>query len=189
MKILCSLLLSISLSLTSFGIDFSQLVSILFNNEEITEVYYNDELVWKANEPFYVIENGFLVEGNYVSASRIGTHLHSCVNKDYGYLGHSADDSLPHNAGATVTFKTNGAKTLRVKGEASEWSYNGVKLNYSQINIIVNGVTVISENHVPVLDKEYDISEYEEVTAKYICIEDYSDKTNVGAWITEIYCE
>ena len=75
MKIVYSLLLSISLFLSSFSINFSNLSEIFFDNIEIKKVYYDNELVWVGiKEPIYWIQNKqFLGNGFPTTMTRTGS--------------------------------------------------------------------------------------------------------------------
>lgn len=56
MKIICSLLLSVSLLFNS--IDLSTLSEIFFNDIKIEKIYHDDELVWSnIKEPLYWVQN------------------------------------------------------------------------------------------------------------------------------------
>lgn len=106
-KILLSLLLNISLLLSpiqldALEIDFSSLSQVFFDNEEISDVYLNGELVWTSFEPFYWINNGIVQDGypsTYASVSdniQSGDDwtiqnsildLHACSSENWQILG------------------------------------------------------------------------------------------------------
>ena len=159
-----------------------ELQAMTFNGQEVNTWFHNDVEVYSAFTPFYVIENGLLVDGNYTSANRIVENLYSVTDLNYGAYGHSGAET-EHKAGASVTFNTNGATTLTIIGDGSTSEGDATKI------VITSGTTtILSEIKVDSLNKTVDVSNYDTVTVQYFAYENNSSKSWLKAKITEIYC-
>lgn len=155
------------------------LQSMTHNGVEVQTWTHNGVEVYSAFTPFYVVENGFLVDGNYTSASRINIGLHSGYNLDYGYYGVDATSNA--NAGAIVSFDTRGAKTIRIKGE----NYFSSQIYTLTIKVTSeNGVIYTQDNNAN-FEIEVDVSNHKTITVEYRGV---GSNGQLGCRITEIYC-
>lgn len=160
-----------------------ELQSMTYNGVEVQTWTHDGVEVYSAFTPFYVVNEGVLVEGNYTSANRIVENLHTVTDLNYGASGHSAVAEAEHKAGASVTFNTNGATTLTIIGEGIATAGDATKI------VITSGTTtILSEIKVDNLNKTVDVSNYDTVTVQYFAYENNSDKSSLRAKITSIYC-
>ena len=151
-----------------------ELQTMTFNGQEVDTWIHNGVEVYSGFTPFYVIENGFLVDGNYTSANRIVSGGYDHQDKNYGSYGINAI------TGATVSFKSDGAKTLTIKADSGGYTANTPKLT-----VVADGnslLAISSTNY----NNTVNIEGYENVTVTY---QTTTSNGFSSAKITEIYCE
>lgn len=136
---------------------------------------------WVHNA-FYVISNGQLQSGNYSSANRINTNMHSTENTNYGTTGHTA--GINGDGGATVTFNTYGKKT-RIVGVGNGSGYTNLTVQSGSI-VLYNQSKYADTS--PNWDVTVDTRSYSSVTVTFHSPFSYTDNAWVGATITSIYC-
>lgn len=161
-----------------------ELQSMTYNGKEVEMWVHNGIEVYSAFTPFYVINNGSLVDGTYTAARRITEGVYNIVNKNYGAQGYPGKDNP--QVGCAITFDTNGAKKIKLKGEATILVTSKVHIKLQ----IYTGNTLLYDEYQgnKTLDMEFDVSEYDTISVKYINFGSGSVAYTLGAWITEIYC-
>lgn len=158
------------------GVD---LQSVTYNGVEVETWTHDGVEVYSAFTPFYVIENGLLIDGNYTNANRINVGTYGGYNLDYGYYGSTATDDT--QTGATVTFDARGAKTLEIIAEeVATTSQRTVTFEVRSENAVL-----YTSSQTGMISTSVDISGNDTITVNY-----YSTGRSgqQGCRITKIYC-
>lgn len=161
-----------------------EISGVYLGDKEMSGIYIGDKENWTNFTPFYVIENGLLVDGNYSSASRIGESVHTTTNSDYGLFGHTSSGGTP-KVGATVKFKTNGAKTLSICAKENEGA--GANPYVPILKVVADGTEILNVANSNYSDT-IDVKGYSEIAIEYSLTTPSSANAWIGAYITEIYC-
>lgn len=156
-----------------------ELQSVTYNGVEVQTWTHDGVEVYSAFTPFYVIENGLLVDGNYTSANRINVGTHSGYNLDYGYYGITTTDSS--RTGATVTFDARGAKTLEIVAE----EFATTTQRTVTFEVRSEDTVLYTSSQTGMISASVDISGKDTITVNY-----YSTGRSgqQGCKITKIYC-
>ena len=195
--IVCLTLLVTPLPVNAATIDFSELINILFNNEEITDIYYNNELIWTTfKEPFYVIQDGVLQADSYTLAEQqLGAGGHSWGEQAWGnYLVNISQDGY---CACSVSFDTKGAPNIQIAGELGAGYFGTNYPHCYKIEVIVTGDNVeIAKYTYDTAAYSFGFSEtinvrgYKNITVKPIvtCIAYPDQATAMIAKLTTVYC-
>lgn len=134
------------------------------NGVLVDRVIANGVTVWEKQkiEPFYVIQNGALVSGNYLNAemNKQGFGFSDCP---YGFRGHTGGGKS--NAYIYVVFNTRECTNLKISGIASCWSNGkGITLSVTGYNSVL-----IAENGTgegTFYEKKFTVAKNSDITIK-----------------------
>lgn len=154
-------------------------VKFALGSDEVDKICLGIEEVWTNFVPFYVVNNGVLVDGNYSSASRYGSGTHSGYNLDYGFYGITATDDA--KTGATITFNTKGAKTLRISAD----EYFSTSQRVVTLRVTGNNDVLYTSNQEGAINVTVDVSGNDLINVDYYAIGGHGHQ---GNRIITLYC-
>lgn len=157
-----------------------QIQRVCLCETEMKGVYLGGTELWASFKPFYVVENGGLVSGNYTSASRIKSgSVFGEENRGYGLYVYANENNA--TSGYDITFKTNKAEKLTFNARAS-WGNH-------RFNIYGDGKVIytIPSHEDRTVSGTIDISKYSEIRI-YGYAQSFYAGMQLEAFITEIYC-